>query len=370
MEKESYLNSFVDDEDFTNKRFSKYVEKNINILNDFCETEFAKFSEEIVIKDDKTIMASPLDSFIINFFSYIYFVDNIDFSKVPFNFLINYEYSFIQINLDAKAKIMAKDILTNSKERRKILNHEIPNSCKDWLRRQEITKQEYFDCVPKSFSDKCELLKILINRVNIDLERMCRDALSNEFLQLLKTEFQKMFVEQLGEKDERIKELEYCINKINKEKDELIDNKKSEEKIKKEYSEIYQESNEEIIRQYNKLQNKYNKLVEKYNNIEEKEEIKEVPIIENEIDINKRYGFVITDSEFSERILEHFPNAVIVNDKTESIENIELIIFMTSYMGHPMYYKIKNKCKSSHIPYIHCNSKNIEIIKKIISINM
>jgi hypothetical protein len=185
---------------------------------------------------------------------------------------------------------------------------------------------------------------------------------------ILQDESTKYFTDRISKSERERDEFREKYKKAEAKVTELEKKSLDTDMIKQELVEIYSESNEELLRKISKLQDKYNKLAEKYNTYTVKEDSEKVETIEPEVDINKKYGFVIRDNDFSRKILKYFPNSVIIKEG-DTLDNIELVVFITSFIGHSLYYEIKNKCKNAKIPYIHCNTINIELIKKTISLN-
>ena len=84
-----------------------------------------------------------------------------------------------------------------------------------------------------------------------------------------------------------------------------------------------------------------------------------------EVDVTKRYAFIIEEESFDkESLLNIFTNSLVIStNSTLNAENTDAVVFITRKISHTLYYNIKNQCKQKRIPYYHCPQQNIEIIK-------
>ena len=85
---------------------------------------------------------------------------------------------------------------------------------------------------------------------------------------------------------------------------------------------------------------------------------------ELQIDYNKRYLFVShSKPSFEKNIIKRFPNAMFLHSKKEPLPNeVDAVIAITIHTDHALYYYAK-QYKSKGIPFIHCATKNIDIIE-------
>lgn len=95
-------------------------------------------------------------------------------------------------------------------------------------------------------------------------------------------------------------------------------------------------------------------------------------ILEDEIyecDTKLPYVFVMAEwsKDFENNLLEEFDNSVIMHASDKLPLNTKLVIFVTSHLKHNMYYKMKSVCTNCGVPYIHCASTNLDIIKNEIA---
>lgn len=95
-------------------------------------------------------------------------------------------------------------------------------------------------------------------------------------------------------------------------------------------------------------------------------------ILEDEIyecDTKLPYVFVMAEwsKDFENNLLEEFDNSVIMHASDKLPINTKLVIFVTSHLKHNMYYKMKSVCTNCGVPYIHCASTNLDIIKNEIA---
>ena len=195
---------------------------------------------------------------------------------------------------------------------------------------------------------------------------------------------------------------------INQIKDQLNENT---EKIKQEY-EIYKESNKSAISEtsFAKLQNQINaeklskksleksmlsqitdlnkqnkELQEKINQLEqqyqdalnyidtyiEKDDIN-IDTKDIQLDPSKRYIFVTSKGHENDYIFKNIkqelPNASFYFDNFNvNVNSTDLVIFLTFWLKHSVYYTIKNQCKAKNIPFVHCSKHDLLDIKQNIA---
>mgnify|MGYP003291405928 CR=1 FL=1 len=172
-------------------------------------------------------------------------------------------------------------------------------------------------------------------------------------------------LEEKAKLNEQIKSLE---NQIRNQKKEYADlkSKKSDRVIEMEqYSEV-------LLRDKNKIKSKYDDLFEKYKKLksETSSNVEESEVVSDfiDVDINKRYGFVIFDDvTFINALKEAFPNCVILsNNNNISPKALDMVIAITTHINHSTYLGIKKQCNDKKIPIIHCEFTNVGLIKEVI----
>lgn len=78
----------------------------------------------------------------------------------------------------------------------------------------------------------------------------------------------------------------------------------------------------------------------------------------------KRYLFVGKTSEALPDLKKKFPGSVFMETETKDISGIHVnsIVFLTKWMSHGMYYKVRNSKIFREVPLANCNTKNIDRI--------
>lgn len=155
------------------------------------------------------------------------------------------------------------------------------------------------------------------------------------------------------------------IEKLSKTVDHLsVPQKKSQELI-------------DLTQKYNKLRKAYNALYEKYNNLCEATAKEDNETLYSEdsdaplkIDMDKKYIFVTHErTGFIQNIAAAFPNHGFIHSETDSFPttNDIIIVFITSHIDHCTRDKVRKICINRNIPFVHCNSTNVDIIKQAIA---
>ena len=145
-----------------------------------------------------------------------------------------------------------------------------------------------------------------------------------------------------------------------------------DEKTKAAFDELLN-YNAGLRRKETKLKKSYNELLEKYKRLS-KELGKPCDSIETdncddfkEVDVNGKYIFVADPdkTDFVSKIKNSFPNSVVTCTPYNLVpRSIDMVIIITSIMGHSVYNAFKTQCKNKNIPMIHCPSQNVDIIKR------
>lgn len=284
------------------------------------------------------------------------------------------------VNKDNPNKKVRSDLL-------KMIDYEINRACKLQIIRKgirfyeqddkEIDESNYQLTLVNTDDDAFSMLSDILSSVIINIQAMIASPESSISFKVSETKtFQK-----LKEKHENLKAENLKLKE--NEQNLISENKRlnlqifSFEISKEKRNDSLIERNEILSRQVSLLEKKYQSLMEDYNRQKEKlkelqtdetvNQIQEKSIIK-EIDVNAKYVFVVDKAiNLSKRLLDEFPNATIIDDTTGiNVYSADLVISITKNIDHSTYYAVKNVCKASNIPFIHCLSKNIDLIKEVI----
>lgn len=181
--------------------------------------------------------------------------------------------------------------------------------------------------------------------------------------------------ETLTKKHEKeIKNLNEIIDTLKNQINDLKEKKTSEIEEELEFLKI---ENKNQLNQNIKLQEKYNLLFNKYRTIKksvtENEDInKNEDINENmklkEVDCDLHYMFVVIDNfNLENSIKKEFPNADFYKSTVDmNLDNIDMVIIITSHIKHTTYKYVKKQCKVQKVPMIQTTSINVDMIKNSI----
>ncbi len=132
------------------------------------------------------------------------------------------------------------------------------------------------------------------------------------------------------------------------------------ERTLSEFNKKLEKKDEEIIRLKRQLENK-EEYIQLLANPDD-------PEIEQAIDIsilqNKKYLFVGHAKEALPDLKKVFPNSLFMETEGFSLTGIQVdgIVMLIKYMSHSMYYKICSTPVLKNIPWVRCNTKNINSI--------
>lgn len=91
--------------------------------------------------------------------------------------------------------------------------------------------------------------------------------------------------------------------------------------------------------------------------------------MQEKIDVQQlRLLFIISDRcTFLKELQAAFPNAKITFKNYQlSIPKYECVVVFTSYVNHTTYYHVKDICKQTNTPLLHCANSNIEKVKELL----
>ena len=266
--------------------------------------------------------------------------------------------------------------VTKGYEVHNIIEREFVLTCLDWIAEEilisNISESNIMVLVPKDPNMQDLFVKRLMIRVMVSVERFVRNESAKKFFAVTEKGAERDNIKLIGslreENDKLQKEIknqEYIIGELKRKLEKSNSSKDTE------MDELCKE-NLERARKIQKLERKIEELEVKLNTTQNKQSttsINKEEIIIPEVDTNKRYIFVCAEwSNFENELKNNFPQCEIITNFA-SIKNmkIDLVVFFSNHISHKLYYGIKKQCKDYNIPYIHCNSTNIDSLKREIS---
>lgn len=377
-----FLYNFTDFDNFQSKRFERYIAKARDNVGVYLNTIYSYYflTDESIVTDLNTIIIDVFRAYFEGTdeeSNLPHVINTFNKSSLPpilsiFNIFNKYSVDALEYNIDSQKM----EIFNNKRMMSSIIDDEFIETSKDFIKRkalinENISEHNYFLTLPETNEDIVQFIHILFNRIYIDIERIIKSKITDEYLHVVsdnmiltldkENETLKKDIEQLNKK---ISSLEYK----NKSLQAKIDNN---DKILKEKVNEINEDKSFLERQNNKLKNKYDDIVHKYNIL--KDSVDNPDIIEEvhkykEVDLNLRYLFVISEeATFMNVISDTFKNATFVTESKSINENkIDMVISITTHIDHSTYYSIKNQCKTKNIPFLHCTFSNVDLIKETI----
>ena len=174
------------------------------------------------------------------------------------------------------------------------------------------------------------------------------------------------------EQSARIKSLELELKKKTNDEIKNIVNNNENEKI-----DSLNAENISLMKQISKLQKQIDDLEESNMKINTELEMAKIHldhyknhINEEELicDYTKKYGFVCQHETLNSKLLEAFPNSIIINKPvTFNSLNIDVMVGITKDVSHSLYGQTKQAAINANIPYVHCCEVNIDKIAECIA---
>ena len=131
------------------------------------------------------------------------------------------------------------------------------------------------------------------------------------------------------------------------------------ERLKK----IISSRDEEIekLKEQNRSQNEY---IDILNQDEEPEDAINSQMVDMSLLKSKKYLFVGNIERHLPVLKKEFPNSIFMDTRMLSVTGIKVdaVILLTKFMGHPMYYKLKNIQEIRELPWIYCNTRNADML--------
>lgn len=95
--------------------------------------------------------------------------------------------------------------------------------------------------------------------------------------------------------------------------------------------------------------------------IQSRTEMEEVPAVDVDNLRSKKFLFVGNANEALPELKRNFPGSIFMQSENKNIANISVdaIVFLTKWMSHSMFYKVKGSEVYKKVPSAMCNTKNI-----------
>lgn len=182
-------------------------------------------------------------------------------------------------------------------------------------------------------------------------------------------------IQKINEQNKKLQEMEQKNAKLSAELKTL---KESADRTEKEIAledevRVLSKKADRLEQQYNETELKLQEEQEERHILEEKMDyIKSMKnnSIESKIDFNAKYVFISAHENMNAKLRMWFPNSVNAMDYEITDANctsIKAVVCITVESNHPQYYKAKNACIKKGVPFINCNSVNMDKIADAIA---
>lgn len=371
-----YLDSFVREDEFQNKRFGRYLKRIETQLFEFVTNNTPYFNGRY--KENVTNLTDYL------YISLMALMDNLD--KKDKNYIVGLHIFDInqmpKIVVSNKQKEMIERALAQDKLIYGLFDDIFPKVIIEYLSynvamNKNINEINYIrETLPLSDTDMLRLLNQIFMYFIIEFEHLA--FFTNVYEKHLKTGVRELFKDytsamtQNEELNTELTKYKMILENLN---EELQTSKAKSKQLINEYTQELRNKNYQLNKENEKLKKEIDKLKEmnreKFSMI--KREIKEENKENESLNINHlNLLFIISDDcTFLNELQAAFPNAKITFKNYEaSIPKSDYVIVFTSYVNHPTYYGVKEICKQTNTKLIHCTNSNIEKIKEIIIENI
>lgn len=371
-----YLDSFVREDEFQNKRFGRYLKRIETQLFEFVTNNTPYFNGRY--KENVTNLTDYL------YISLMALMDNLD--KKDKNYIVGLHIFDInqmpKIVVSNKQKEMIERALAQDKLIYGLFDDIFPKVIIEYLSynvamNKNINEINYIrETLPLSDTDMLRLLNQIFMYFIIEFEHLA--FFTNVYEKHLKTGVRELFKDytfamtQNEELNTELTKYKMILENLN---EELQTSKAKSKQLINEYTQELRNKNYQLNKENEKLKKEIDKLKEmnreKFSMI--KREIKEENKENKSLNINHlNLLFIISDDcTFLNELQAAFPNAKITFKNYEaSIPKSDYVIVFTSYVNHPTYYGVKEICKQTNTKLIHCTNSNIEKIKEIIIENI
>ena len=224
-----------------------------------------------------------------------------------------------------------------------------------------------------------EMFLCITHEYNMDIIYHLHEIILDEF-------YENFSFERLLKKEEYIKlrsgaAIDELEEKIQGLQEELLREKKRYEAAQKRLIEKYSDNDKFL--DYERQISKLNKVVdEKDAEIEslkqqlrsqeefadlvnrEEDELDADKNVDMDLLKSKRYLFVGNVERHLPDLKKEFPGSVFMDTRSTNISGIKVdgVVLLTKFMGHPMYYKLRNTKEIRGLKWVYCNTKNLDVL--------
>lgn len=92
-----------------------------------------------------------------------------------------------------------------------------------------------------------------------------------------------------------------------------------------------------------------------------------------ECDYNKKYVFICEHQVTARRLMDKFPNSISSSSydiNPTNVSTIDAVVCITPEISHGEYERVKNQCITYKVPFINCNSINIDRVARTIAVEL
>lgn len=267
----------------------------------------------------------------------------------------------------------------NGKSLKEIIDHEIREAAINYgLLSLSYSKSEETGlnlCLPEIGITCIHQISMIVTAVLNDVERTIIYLAENEYFQKI---VDRMTEDVIAKKETENNSLE-SENKRILEENQFY--KRKNEELERQISQINTKNDDDLIKslyaQINKLEKEKQTLIEEQANLKEDykllkdlyEEEPEAEDLPEEITIKNdmKILFIMSErTQLQSNIQKEFPNAIFTDNLQGVLpESAELVAFVSDLMGHKLYYKYKSLVqKDPTRKYIHLKTKNIDRWKR------
>lgn len=379
-----YLDSFVRNNDFKNKRFSRYLKRIETELFNFIRENTPLFNEKYKEK------VSNLTEYL--YVSLISLMNNLDKENKKYVtglYLFNID-QMPQIVVNNKEKEMLERALAQDRLIYGLYNDVFEKIIIEYLSykvatNENINEVNYIrETLPLCETDMLRLLNKIFTYFVIEFEHLAFFTKAYEnHLNAGVRDLVEEYTAVKNKNEELNTELIKYKMILENFNEELKNTKAKNKQIMNEYTAELRNENYQLHKETEKLKKEIEKLKEinKENSSKIYEKIEDEEILQsntsisdkNKINLNQlNLLFIISDDcTFLNELQTAFPNAKITFKNYEAIiSKADYVVIFTSYINHPTYYGVKEICKQTNTKLIHCTNSNLEKIKETIFENI
>lgn len=380
LDDNGYLNSFVRDENFRGRRFTRYVGKVKDGLFVYVKNNTPNY--DLIYNYNAFKTTNILDYFYANLIIYTQCMNRQLEHLKPVLFLFNLP-EVPSIILDGNEKLI-DDTLSNTNIIYPMIDDEIANACLEHLAylsglNEDINNVNYVrETLPFSDVDNLKIINDIFFRLIVNLEHLI--MINHDYTSTLGEEVVAARIEndELIEDIEKIeKELFEKNQLIEKLKTDILNEREKQKRNARKMNEEILKENYELLKENEKLREKIEEMHEGEMREETREsEDKTLPLDVREINYinltSKKLVFIISERcTFLNELQSAFSNAKITfKNYARSIEKADVVVVFTQYVNHTTYYDVKEICRLSGTKLLHCNHSNIEKVREILLKNI